>query len=60
MQIVGPDDKLHTHSENEVVDDAGADVGSLTLMPPSVKVQSKWLVVTAHLAEYLPIMDEYV
>jgi hypothetical protein len=27
------------------------------LMPPTIKTQTKWLVITVHFAEYLPKLD---
>ena len=36
------------------------DIGSLVLMPPTIKRELKWLVVTAHCGEYLPVLDDAV
>jgi len=32
-------------------------MGANVLMPPTVKTKPLWLVVTAHLSDYLPNMD---
>jgi hypothetical protein len=61
VQIVGPNDKLKIHREGETKaatkDD---DIGAMVLMPPTIKKQQKWLVVTAHCGEYLVMLDEAI
>jgi uncharacterized membrane protein len=59
IQIVGPNDKLKIHRESEETSAAkeGDDIGSMVLMPPTIKREQKWLLITAHCAEYLPMLD---
>jgi hypothetical protein len=61
IQIVGPNDKLKIHRETEDAPaNEGDDIGSMVLMPPTIKREQKWFVVTAHCAEYLPMLDAAV
>jgi hypothetical protein len=61
VQIVGPNDKLKIHHEVEgPADTDDQDIGSMVLMPPTIKKEQKWLVVTAHCGEYLPALDKAV
>ena len=65
MQIVGPNDKLKIHRDTGGGGGGGGgkgdeDIGSLVLMPPTIKREQKWLVVSAHCGEYLPVLDEAV
>ena len=63
VSIVGPHDKVKVHPDNEDEGGSGSnkadgkDVGSLVLVPPTVKMRRMWLVATVHFAEYLPKMD---
>jgi hypothetical protein len=65
VQIVGPGDKLKIHDEEEEMKKekasekgSGGDMGSLCLMPPSIKKEWKYCVCTVYRAEYLPVMDQ--
>ena len=66
VQIVGPNDKLKIHRDTGGGGGGGGggkgdeDIGSLVLMPPTIKREQKWLVVSAHCGEYLPVLDEAV
>jgi len=61
IQIVGPNDKLKIHRETEEAPaNEGDDIGSMVLMPPTIKREQKWLLITAHCAEYLPMLDSAV
>jgi hypothetical protein len=62
VSVVGPNDKVVVHKDDEEDDEGGGkangkDVGSLVLIPPTVKLKKMWLVVAVHHAEYLPKMD---
>jgi hypothetical protein len=46
VTIIGPGDKLKIHSEEDEKKDEGADLGSMCLMPPSIKKEWKYLVTT--------------
>jgi hypothetical protein len=62
---IGPGDKLTIHNEEEDLKKeqeaaaraGGDDVGSMVMMPPSIKREWKWAVMTVYRAEALPIMD---
>ena len=60
VQIVGPNDKLKIHRETDEKATMGKDkdIGSLVLMPPTIKKEKKWLIVTVYRADYLPMLDE--
>ena len=65
MRCAGPGDKLKIHDEEEEVrreqeaaaKAGGEDVGSMVLMPPSIKREWRWAVMTVYRAEALPVMD---
>lgn len=50
--VLGPGDRQHVHSESEEGGDAGAGgddfVASMVMMPPSIKQELHFLVVTIH------------
>lgn len=67
VQIVGPGDKLKVHDEEEDMKKereamlkSGGDIGSMVVMPPTIKKEWKYLVTTVYRAEYLPVMDQSV
>jgi len=61
VQVVGPNDKLVIHREGDAPAKADdGDIGSMVLMPPTVKKEKKWLVITVHCGDYFPIMDEAI
>ena len=65
VQIVGPGDKLKVHDEEEemrkereAMAKGGGDVGSMVIMPPTIKKEWKYIVTSIYRAEYLPVMDQ--
>lgn len=64
VQIVGPGEKMKIHDEEEearkereAMAKSGNDLGSMIIMPPTIKKEWKFLVTTVYRAEYLPVMD---
>ena len=67
VSVIGPKDKMVIHDEDEdeqkeKEQDAtnGGDISGLVLMPPTIKREWRYIVVSVYRAEYLPVMDRKV
>ena len=64
IQIVGPKDKQYIHDDKKELEieraaelQSGGDIGSLVMMPPTIKKTWVYVVVNVFRAEWLPCMD---